>query len=86
VRPGERAPDFALPAVNRDGAVSITDWGMREISTVPVNPTGELAEPLPLVEVAAELDKRDGHVSTEVDRRKWNRNSNPRSSAAVSAP
>jgi peroxiredoxin len=154
-RPGERAPDFALPAVNRDGAVSITDFRgrspfllalfrgvycpfcrrnvaqlglmsdklkaigveslgvvatapenarlyfryrptrlslaadpdfvthrayglprppvtnefMREISTVPVNPTGELAEPLPLVEVAAELDKRDGHVWTQVDRR-----------------
>jgi peroxiredoxin len=26
VRPGEKAPDFALPAVNRDGAVAITDF------------------------------------------------------------
>jgi peroxiredoxin len=153
VRPGERAPGFALPAVNRDGAVSITDFrgrspfllalfrglycpfcrrnvaqlglmsdklkaiGVESLGVVatapenarlyfryrptrlslaadpdfvthrayglprppvtdelmretsPVNATGELAEPLLLVEVVAELEKRDGHVSTEVDRR-----------------
>ena len=26
VRPGERAPDFALPAVNHAGSVSLTDF------------------------------------------------------------
>ncbi len=154
VQPGEPAPDFTLPAVHRDGVVSLSDYRgkspvllainrglwcgfcrrhivrlgvtqeklqavgvetlaivatgperarlyfrfrratvplaadpelithgayglpkpavtpelMQAIEAVRVNPTGELAEPLPLAELGDRLNRLDGFEPTELDR------------------
>jgi hypothetical protein len=39
----------------------------RDLMSLRVNPTGELPEALPLLEAAAELNRREGFQSTEVD-------------------
>jgi peroxiredoxin len=31
ISPGERAPDFRLPAINQDGALSLTDYRGRPV-------------------------------------------------------
>ncbi|WP_413990647.1 peroxiredoxin-like family protein [Labrys okinawensis] len=48
---------------------------MQALSTLRVNPTGELPEPLPIMEATATLAKLDGYVENETDRgdveRQW---------------
>src|SRR5918993_118038 len=48
---------------------------MRALDTVRVNPYGELPEPLPTLQAAETLAKRDGYVDNETDRadseRQW---------------
>src|SRR6266545_775096 len=66
--PGDSAPDFALPAVNREGQVSLDDYrGRSPVLVGKVNPTGELPEALPEPEAAAELNRREGFQPTEID-------------------
>jgi peroxiredoxin len=52
----------------------LTDF-MRALETVRVNPYGELPEPLPILQAAETLAKRDGYVDNETDRadseRQW---------------
>jgi peroxiredoxin len=48
---------------------------MQALETIRVNPTGELPEPLPIVDAAAALAKLDGYEQNETDRadtqRQW---------------
>ena len=53
---------FGLPKVE------VTPELMEALKTVKGNPTGELAEPLPLMEAAEAVDKLHGFQRTEADR------------------
>jgi peroxiredoxin len=48
---------------------------MKALETTRINPTGELSEPLPIVEAAAAVAKADGYVETQTDKadldRQW---------------
>jgi hypothetical protein len=48
---------------------------MEAIAAIRINPTGELAEPLPVVEVAKALAQTDGYENTSADQadmeRQW---------------
>ena len=46
----------------------VTPELMNAVATVRVNPTGELAEPVPIAAVTAELDKLHGYTPTDTDR------------------
>jgi hypothetical protein len=42
---------------------------MRDYQALPVNPTGEAPEPLPLARLGPFLDAKDGYQRTDADRR-----------------
>jgi len=46
---------------------------MKAAENVRINPTGELAEPVPLMQAARALDKAHGYHETEVDKRDFER-------------
>jgi len=52
---------YALPRVPVDEAL------MKALESVPVNPTGDLPEPLPLAQLGPMLDRADGFERTPVD-------------------
>jgi peroxiredoxin len=69
-----RAPLAADPELSTHRAYRlprppVTPELMNAIASVRVNPTGELPEPLPIVEAASALDKVHGFTPTETDRR-----------------
>jgi len=45
----------------------------QEMSRVRINPTGELPEPLPILEAAQALERLDGYVPTDTDRADFER-------------
>jgi peroxiredoxin len=45
----------------------------QEMSRVRINPTGELPEPLPILEAAEALERLDGYVRTDTDRADFER-------------
>jgi hypothetical protein len=55
LRPGDRAPEFTLPAANREGDVSLAQY------------RGELDAPLPPPEANAALNAKDGFTMTAAD-------------------
>lgn len=48
--------------------VEMTPEIAQQLQTVKINPTGELSEPLPLLDAAAALDDAEGFKATETDR------------------
>jgi len=54
---------YALPRV------PVTDELLSALQSVPVNPTGELAEPLPLAQIGPLMDRQDGFERTPADLR-----------------
>jgi peroxiredoxin len=46
----------------------VTPELMNAVTTVRVNPTGELAEPIPIAAITSELDKLHGFTPTDTDR------------------
>jgi peroxiredoxin len=54
---------------------AVTPDLMRAIETTRINPTGELPEPLPVMEVAAAIGQQDGYTGTVTDKadmdRQW---------------
>jgi hypothetical protein len=46
---------------------------MQMFDSVRINPTGELPEPLPVIEAAVALEKLDGYQKTETDKREMER-------------
>jgi peroxiredoxin len=46
----------------------VTPELMNAVATVRVNPTGELAEPIPIAAITSELDKLHGFTPTDTDR------------------
>jgi peroxiredoxin len=42
---------------------------MQAVSNIKINPTGELTEPLPILEAAAVLERLDGYPRTDTDNR-----------------
>jgi peroxiredoxin len=49
-------------------SVPMTPQLLEAIQTTPVNPTGDLPRPMPLPEIGAELDRREGFQASETDR------------------
>ena len=49
-------------------SVPMTPQLLEAIQTTPVNPTGDLPRPMPLPEIGAELDRREGYRASETDR------------------
>ena len=49
-------------------SVPMTPQLLEAIQTTPVNPTGGLPRPMPLPEIGAELDRREGYRASETDR------------------
>ena len=47
----------------------VTDEYMNDLKSVPINPTGDLPEPLPLAELGPLLDRADGFQRTPADLR-----------------
>jgi peroxiredoxin len=46
---------------------------MKAVETTRINPTGELPEPRPIMEVAAAIAKADGYVDNQVDKAEMDR-------------
>jgi hypothetical protein len=46
----------------------VTPELMNAVATVRINPTGELAEPIPIAAALSELDKLQGYTPTDTDR------------------
>lgn len=53
----------------------VTQELLQALQSVRFNPTGELPEPLPLVEVGTVLDRLDGFEPTEIDQEDYQRQS-----------
>ncbi len=47
----------------------VTDELMQAVMATKINPTGELPEPMNLMDAAHKLDEMDGHTQTETDNR-----------------
>lgn len=54
---------FGIPRRN------VTDQLMRDYETLPINPTGEAPEPMPVKKLGPLLDQLDGFQRTEADQR-----------------
>jgi peroxiredoxin len=61
-------PDYSTHRAYGVPRLEVTPELMDKIATVPVNPTGELPEALPIAEVAKVLTRLDGYQETEADR------------------
>ena len=69
-----RLPIAADPALDIHRAYAlgqrkIDETMMRDYQTLPVNPTGDVPEPLPLAKLGPLLDAKDGYQRTETDQR-----------------
>jgi peroxiredoxin len=69
-----RVPIAADPELNIHRAYSlprkqVTEALMQDFQSLPINPTGELPEPLPLAQLGPLLDQQDGYQRSEADRR-----------------
>jgi peroxiredoxin len=69
-----RVPLVADPALVTHRAfglprVAVTDEMMAEAAKLRVNPTGELPEPVPVPEIGGLLDRADGYIRNDADRR-----------------
>jgi peroxiredoxin len=66
-------PDLTIHRAYGLPKPSSTPEFMKAIESTRINPTGELSEPRPVMEVAAAIAKADGYVENEVDKAEANR-------------
>jgi len=66
-------PELTTHALYRVPRPAMTDDVAKFLAETPLDPTGELPAPLPLMALGEELDRRDGFTPTDVDHRDMQR-------------
>src|SRR5262245_1856162 len=66
-------PELSTHRAYRVPRPAPTPGFMESLGTVRINPTGELPEPLPIMEAAGTLARMDGYANTETDQADMNR-------------
>lgn len=62
-------PELTIHRAFALGRKQVTDKLLQDYQSVPINPTGEAPEPMPLTKLSPLLDQMDGYQRNDADRR-----------------